>query len=96
MKYNYKESYSLGEKEVVVKEKKFDNRKDARGYLNKRVKEVKAVDKSWKTYYQENGEYFAEKELRKAEHIKLENENKFDIGECNIYYLFTIEAYEDL
>ena len=41
-----------------------------------------------KTYYQDNSENLFEKELRLKKHIELEDEGKFDIGDCNIYYSF--------
>lgn len=91
MNYKYIESYNLGNEEVEVEVKYFDTRKDARNYLNARVKEVKTSNKEWKTYYQENSEMFFEKELRLASHIKEENEGEFDIGDCNVYYAFEVD-----
>ena len=94
MNYKFRESYNLGNEEMEVEVKYFEKRKEAREYLNCRVKEVKEENKEWKTYYQENTEYFSEKELRKASHIELEDQGLFDIGNCNIYYLFEIEMME--
>lgn len=91
MKYNYKESYNLGNGEIIVSEESFESRKDARNYLNSRVKEVKGNDKNWATYYSDNSDYFFEKELRLKKEIKLEDEGSFDIGESNIYYSFEVE-----
>ena len=39
--YRYKESYNLGQGEIVVEVKEFETRKEARDYMNSRVKEVK-------------------------------------------------------
>ena len=92
MNYKFRESYNLGNGEMEVEVKYFETRKEAREYLNNRVKEVKLENKEWKTYYQECGECFFEKELRKATHIELEEAGAFDIGNCNIYYAFECEV----
>ena len=86
--YRYKEAYNQGEGEIVVEIKAFPPRKETRDYLNARVKEVKQNNKTRKTYYQDNSENVFEKELRLKKHIELEDEGKFDIGDCNIYYSF--------
>ena len=91
MNYKFRESYNLGNEEVEVEIKGFDTKKEAREYMNSRVKEVKANNKEWKTYYQDSSDFFSEKELRFKKEIALEEAGKFDIGESKIYYLFEIE-----
>ena len=86
--YRYKEAFNEGKVEIVVEVKEFETRKETRDYMNARVKEVKKANKEWKTYYQDNSENLFEKELRLKEHIEMEDEGKFDIGDCNIYYSF--------
>ena len=86
--YRYKESFNEGQGEKVVEIKEFETRKETRDYMNSRVKEVKSNNKEWKTYYQDNSENLFEKELRLKKHIDLEDEGNFDIGECNVYYVF--------
>ena len=92
--YRYKESYNLGQGEIVVEVKEFETRKEARDYMNSRVKEVKKGNKEWKTYYQDNSEHLFEKELRFKKHIDLEDLGEFDIGECNVYYVFEAEIID--
>ena len=86
--YRYKEAFNEGKGEIVVEVKEFETRKETRDYMNSRVKEVKKANKEWKTYYQDNSENLFEKELRLKKHIELEDEGRFDIGDCNIYYSF--------
>lgn len=86
--YRYKEAYSQGKGEVIVEVKEFETRKETRNYMNSRVKEVKNANKEWKTYYQDNSENLFEKELRLKKHIEAEDNGEFDIGECNVYYVF--------
>ena len=92
--YRYKESFNEGQGEIVVEIKEFETRKEARDYMNIRVKEVKSNNKEWKTYYQDNSELMFEKELRLKKHIDLEDEGNFDIGECNVYYSFEAEIMD--
>ena len=91
MNYKFRESYNLGNEDIEVEVKGFDTKKEAREYMNSRVKEVKTNNKEWKTYYQDSSDFFSEKELRLKSEIKKEEEGTFDIGESKIYYAFEIE-----
>lgn len=87
MEYKYIESTNKG----LVEEKLFTTKKEARQYLNSKVKLVKAANKNWKTYFTNSSQYFAEKELRLASDIKNEELGKIDLGEEGFpFYAFEL------
>ena len=90
--YKYNE-YNSGN---LVEELMFSTKKEAREYLNKKVKEVKAENKELKTYFQESNNFYSVKDLRLASDIKAEENGLKDLGDEEPTYYFEITEIEEI
>ena len=80
--------YSESSLEGIIEIKLFATKKEARDYLNQRVKEFKESNKEWSTYYTDNSKYYSIKDLRLKADIEAEDKDEKDLGESDVPYRY--------
>ena len=84
MEWKFEESSLEG----IVETRLFKTKKEARDYLNQKVKEFKESNKEWANYYTDNSKYYSIKDLRLKADIEAEDEGRKDLGENGTPYRY--------
>ena len=84
MEWKFEESSLEG----IVETRLFETKKEARDYLNQKVKEFKESNKEYDLYYKDFSKYYLICDYRLATDIEAEDEGRKDLGEEGTPYRY--------